>query len=202
MEFLKTFFIDNFSNIIWIAVFIMCLLPVFEGRIAFPFAINEKLLGVNKMSPVLAIVTCFLASIFLTLFLLVFFKSFKKFLRRFNLFEKIFSKLDILIEKKSVNIKNKNNKYLYLSLFVLIPLPLTGVWSGSLIASFLNLDFKKSLIAIVAGNLLCLILIFILNLFLKDFTIVLLIISFLITFCVLFIQKIKKIKFKIKFLND
>lgn len=202
MEELKLFFVDNFSNIIWLAVFIMCLLPVFEGRLTFPFAINEKILGVNKMSVPLALLTCFLASIFLTLFLLVFFKGVKKFLKRFKFFEKIFSKLDTTIEKKSESIKNKNNKYFYLALFVLIPLPLTGVWSGSLIASFLNLDFKKSLISIISGNILCLLLILFLNLFFKDFTFLLLIISFILTFIVLIILKIKNSKFKIKFLND
>ncbi|MBE5746420.1 MAG: hypothetical protein E7359_03950 [Clostridiales bacterium] len=202
MEVLKTFFIDNFSNFIWIAVFIMCLLPVFEGRLAFPFAINEKLLGNNAMPIFLAMLTCFLASVFLTLFLLTFFKSFKKFLKKFKTFKKIFEKIDSLIYKKSEKIKEKNNKYFYLALFVLTPLPLTGIWSASLIASFLNLDFKKSLFSIITGNLLCLILIFILNLFFKDFTLILLIISFVLTILVLLFSKLKKPSFKINFIND
>lgn len=41
--------------------------------------------------------------------------------------------------------------YLALFLFVGIPLPGTGAWTGTLAASFLDLDFKKSVAAIMAG---------------------------------------------------
>ena len=41
--------------------------------------------------------------------------------------------------------------YLALFLFVGIPLPGTGAWTGTLAASLLNLDFKKSVISIMAG---------------------------------------------------
>ena len=38
--------------------------------------------------------------------------------------------------------------------FVGIPLPGTGAWTGTLAASFLNLDFKKSIVAVLCGVLL------------------------------------------------
>jgi uncharacterized membrane protein len=38
-----------------------------------------------------------------------------------------------------------------LYIFVAIPLPMTGAWTGSLIAAFLNLPLKRSLPAIMAG---------------------------------------------------
>ena len=41
--------------------------------------------------------------------------------------------------------------YLALFLFVGIPLPGTGAWTGTIAASLLNLDFKKSVISIMAG---------------------------------------------------
>ena len=44
--------------------------------------------------------------------------------------------------------------YVALFLFVGIPLPGTGAWTGTLAASLLNLDFKKSVIAIVLGVIL------------------------------------------------
>ena len=36
-------------------------------------------------------------------------------------------------------------------LFVGIPLPGTGAWTGTLAASFLDMDFKKSVIAVMCG---------------------------------------------------
>ena len=44
--------------------------------------------------------------------------------------------------------------YVALLLFVGIPLPGTGAWTGTLAASFLNMGFKKSVIAVLGGVLL------------------------------------------------
>ena len=44
--------------------------------------------------------------------------------------------------------------YWALLLFVGIPLPGTGAWTGTLAASFLNMDFKKSVLAVMGGIIL------------------------------------------------
>ena len=41
--------------------------------------------------------------------------------------------------------------YIALLLFVGIPVPGTGAWTGTLAASILKMDFKKSVLAVVAG---------------------------------------------------
>jgi len=45
----------------------------------------------------------------------------------------------------------KKGAYIALFLFVGIPLPGTGAWTGTLAASILDLDFKKSTIAVMCG---------------------------------------------------
>ena len=60
--------------------------------------------------------------------------------------------------KKSENSAKKAKsatfiKQLAVFIFVAIPLPLTGVWMGTVIAVFLNLSFKKSILPVVIGNL-------------------------------------------------
>lgn len=47
--------------------------------------------------------------------------------------------------------KAKGGVYFALFLFVAIPIPGTGAWTGTLAASILNLDFKKSMFAVIAG---------------------------------------------------
>ncbi|OPZ88812.1 MAG: putative small multi-drug export protein [Firmicutes bacterium ADurb.Bin419] len=56
-------------------------------------------------------------------------------------------------EKAGKSLEKKAGKGLYwaLFLFVGIPLPGTGAWTGTLAASLLDMDFKKSTIAIMAG---------------------------------------------------
>lgn len=76
----------------------------------------------------------------------------------FNLLKKInkIDKLIIKIENKIMSKKGQIEKYGYLGLllFVGIPLPGTGAWTGSALAVFLNLDKKKSFITILLGIIL------------------------------------------------
>lgn len=59
-------------------------------------------------------------------------------------------------EKGGKKLQEKAGRGLYwaLFLFVGIPLPGTGAWTGTLAASFLDMDFKKSVIAVIAGVIL------------------------------------------------
>ena len=56
-------------------------------------------------------------------------------------------------EKGGKKLQATAGKGLYwaLFLFVGIPLPGTGAWTGTLAASLLDMDFKKSIIAVMAG---------------------------------------------------
>ena len=54
-------------------------------------------------------------------------------------------------QKKSESMKH--GEFLGLLLFVGIPLPGTGAWTGSLIATILDMDRKKSIVPILLGVL-------------------------------------------------
>lgn len=56
-------------------------------------------------------------------------------------------------EKGGQKLQAKAGRGLYVALllFVGIPIPGTGAWTGTLAASFLDMDFKKSIIAIIGG---------------------------------------------------
>lgn len=59
-------------------------------------------------------------------------------------------------EKGGRKLEEKAGRGLYVALFLFvgIPLPGTGAWTGTLAASLLDMDFKKSVIAIIAGVIL------------------------------------------------
>lgn len=52
---------------------------------------------------------------------------------------------------KKLQAKAGRGLYWALVLFVGIPLPGTGAWTGTLAASFLDMDFKKSVLAVIGG---------------------------------------------------
>ena len=62
-------------------------------------------------------------------------------------------KIAIWFENKAMSKKDKIERYEFwgLVLFVGIPLPGTGAWTGSLIAALLNIDIKKAISAIFIG---------------------------------------------------
>ena len=78
--------------------------------------------------------------------------------RIFKLMRKYMPKLNSLVDKleKKAHLKGKKmQKYQYLGLwlFVAIPLPGTGAWTGCLAAAFLEMRLKKAMPAVILGVL-------------------------------------------------
>lgn len=78
--------------------------------------------------------------------------------RVFELMRKYLPRLNGLVDKleKKAHLKGKKvQKYQYIGLwlFVAIPLPGTGAWTGSLAAAFLGMRLKKAMPAVVLGVL-------------------------------------------------
>ncbi len=67
---------------------------------------------------------------------------------------KAFDKFTNFVDKKIQKGAKKIEKYTEIGLitFVGIPLPTTGLWTGSAIAAFLGLDFKKSMVCVFLGG--------------------------------------------------
>ena len=78
-------------------------------------------------------------------------KKIFKWLKKFGPTEKVVTKLENRAMNKSDALEN--GEFLGLMLFVGIPLPGTGGWTGSLIAALLDVDFKKALVAEFIGIL-------------------------------------------------
>lgn len=91
----------------------------------------------------------------------------------FDLLKKIpgIKKLVFWLEEKTLKKKSTIDKYgpWGLLLFVGIPLPGTGGWTGSLLAALLHIDIKKSLPVILLGVLLAGIIITVLSVTVKGF---------------------------------
>ncbi len=131
----------------YLIVFLISMVPLIELRGAIPYAVGFQLPLLP--SYMVAILGNMLPVPFIFLFarkILEWGKD-KKFTKKFFTF---------CLEKgnkggKKLQEKAGRNVYFALFLFVGIPLPGTGAWTGTLAASLLNLDFKKSVIAIMGG---------------------------------------------------
>jgi len=129
----------------WFRIFFLSMIPWFEGRYAIVYAI----IGLNwewwQAMPIVII-----GNMLPVPFILIFFKYAEKFLRQYKswsrLMEWVFAKT-----RSRADAKIKRYEHLGLLLFVAIPLPFTGAWTGALIAYLFDLKFTKSLITIFIG---------------------------------------------------
>lgn len=85
-------------------------------------------------------------------FILLFIKQIFKLMKKHNILTNFIDKITKSAMDRSHKIKTL--EFLGLLLYVGIPLPGTGAWTGALIASLLNIDTKKALLAIFLGILL------------------------------------------------
>jgi len=128
-----------------LAVIMAAALPVIELRGAIPLGIS---LG---LSPLYSAILGFIGSMLPAPFILFTVRPIFQYLKKTKPFRKIVEK----ISERSLN-KNGPKVQKYgawgLLVFVAIPLPGTGVWSGSLIAALLNMRFKWAFPSIFVGN--------------------------------------------------
>ena len=151
METIINFIINLFSGLTKssfgreIVVFIISMMPILELRGGL---IASALLKVN---PVIGYIVSIVGNIIPVPFILLFINKILDWME--NSKRKFFHNLASSIRKKANKHKGKIEKYGYygLILFVGIPLPGTGAWTGCLVASLLNLDKKKSFLCTMIG---------------------------------------------------
>lgn len=81
--------------------------------------------------------------------------------------------------------KKMKKKMLGVYTFVAVPLPLTGVWTGSAVAAFLDMPFWKALVSVLLGNLTAGAIVTTLTYFFKDYVDIILTVFFIIVIAVL-----------------
>ncbi len=128
-----------------LVAFVISLMPVLECRGGM---IAARLMEIPFLK---AFLICYLGNMLPIPFIILFIRKIFDFLRQFKLFKKFVEKLEAKTEK------NKEKVLRYeswgLLLFVAIPLPGTGGWTGALMAGLLDMRFKRSLPIIALGVL-------------------------------------------------
>ena len=134
----------------YLIVFLIAMVPIIELRGAIPYAVAFGLPTVPS------VITALLGNMLPVPFIYFFARKVldwgkdKKYIGRFCSWclEKG--------EKAGQKLLSKAGRgtFIALMLFVGIPLPGTGAWTGTLAASLLNIGFKKSIIAVICGLLL------------------------------------------------
>ncbi len=156
VEFARSFIENDYITIIFIS-----LLPIIELRGAIPIAFGMEMSALNSL------LFAYIGSSFVIPFLLLLLRPILNACKKIKFFASLAQALEDMFAKKATKVIAKqeakghkingeiSTKYKLFGVlgFVAIPLPLTGVWTGSAIAVFLDIKFLPSLIVILLGNL-------------------------------------------------
>lgn len=140
---IEQFFLETVGR--HLCVFFCAMLPIIELRGAIPLGAGLGLpfyetLGLSLLGNMLPVP-------FILLFIRLILTGMKK--------VKGLCKIAEWLERKAEKNREKIEKYSFwgLFLFVAVPLPGTGAWTGSLVAALIHMDFKKALASVALGVL-------------------------------------------------
>lgn len=122
-------------------------------------------------------------------------------LKKIPFIKKLVAKIEQMLKNKAAKIAEKNNgstekemrKFLMkaLFIFVAVPFPVTGVWTGTAIAVFLKMRFRDSVLPVVIGNLVAGSIITLLTFLFRDYVDVIIYVLFAIVVIMLIVTIVK-----------
>lgn len=133
------------SSANYLYVFLISMLPIIELRGAIPVA---TALGLD---PVISYIISIIGNILPVPFILLFITPFCNMLKKTKLFHWFPEWLEKKVEKNEEKVTKYKNIGLFI--FVAIPLPGTGAWTGALVASFIGYKFRDAFLSISGGVL-------------------------------------------------
>lgn len=150
------FFACTFANCVPLAVLIVSIIPTVESKIAIPFGMSEQIFGENALSPIVACLTAFVGGLIPIFIVMIVARKIKSKTTGF-VCDKLVNFTKVRAQKYLEKFNQKTTtlkKCVYLCGFVAIPLPLTGVYTGSLIAGLSSLKLWQGFLSVAIGELL------------------------------------------------
>lgn len=134
----------------YIIIFLISMVPLIELRGAIPYAVGFHLPMVQSY------IICILGNMLPMPFIFLFARRILEWGKDKKYIGKFFTFCLEKGHKGGEALKQKAGRGLFwaLLLFVGIPLPGTGAWTGTLAASILDMDFKTSMAAVLGGVIL------------------------------------------------
>ena len=151
-------FFDNILNTLYnlgfpkeLVVVAISTLPIAELRVAIPFAMGmiPSVVYPQSLPWHNALPLAIAGNLIPVPFLLLFFGAISRRLSKIGIFERWLNWLDELARRRGKIVGRY--KRIGLVLLVAIPLPITGAWTASLVATILNIKFKHAFLSILAG---------------------------------------------------
>ena len=194
LEFLKN--ITNDGKLLTLLISVFPLVEL-KGAIPIGLGLGENLLTTATLAYIGSTLIC-IPVYFLLIPIFNLLKKIKFIKRLVEKIETVLKNKAIKVSKATENADEKKDKILALALFIFvaIPFPVTGIWTGTAIAVFLQMKFSKCFLPLVLGNLVAGILITLLTLLFKNNLNIIINALFVIAIIMLIIFILKVVKSK------
>lgn len=204
VDLLGKFFVSIFGTHASIATVIISMFPLIELKGGIPVGMSSDFWGEYALNGTASFLLAMLGSCLVVPIVAVIFKPIVEWLKRTKLFRKIGHMIDAKVKNhsESFNAKAKEEKsavkrtwakILFIFTFVAIPLPLTGVWTGTCVAVAIGLNFWQTCLSCILGNMVAgLIIVTVCSVF-PEFTTILFLIFLLVIIAFIIYSILKRI---------
>jgi len=203
VNFLGGIFASIFGANSWLATILISMFPMIELKGGIPVGMSSEFWGKNALNGTSAFLFALLGSCLVVPIIALIFKPIINWLKKTKVFRKLGELIDEKVKKHSDSINNKANeenssvnnstikksliKWFAIFAFVAVPLPLTGVWTGTCVAVAIGLNFWQTISSIVLGNVVAgLIIVFVCSVFPQFTTILFLIFLAIIALMIIY----------------
>lgn len=164
INFLGGFFVAIFGEQSWLATIIISMFPLVELKGGIPIGMSIDFWGDNALNGTMSFLFALLGSCLVVPILALVFSPIIAWLKRTKVFKKLGELIDEKVKNHSKTIEEKSDdekssakkvwtKCLLLFAFVAVPLPLTGVWTGTCVGVAIGLKFWQTVVSVVLGNI-------------------------------------------------
>lgn len=162
-ELINNIFATIFGDNVILATILIAMVPIIELRGAIPFATNTGFWGKYAMNNWSAFGWSLLGSCAIVPVIALIAMPLINWLKKTKLFGKLANGIENRIKSKASSINGADEsgkrfsksywkKMLGIFIFVAVPLPLTGVWTGTCVALFIGLDYFSTCASVILGN--------------------------------------------------
>lgn len=180
-EWIKSLFVSIFGANSELATIFISMIPIVELRGAIPFGSSTSFWGDNALELWESFLYSVLGSTIVCVILTFLFWPIFNWLKKTKWFKKLAEWIERKLKRNSENIENKAQaekdskrkfwlKIIGIFAFVAVPLPLTGVWTGTCLALFIGLSKRQTMLTVSLGNLVAGGLMLLITYFFKDDT--------------------------------
>lgn len=162
IEFIHQIFSTVFGDNVILATILISMVPIIEVKGAIPFAMSEIIWGSRALSGMEALAFSLIGSSIIVPLLALLYFPLIRWLKGTRLFRHIAEKIENRVNRHKDRVDGRLKsapsrkvmlvKILGVLSFVMLPLPLTGVWTGTCLAVALGLSFPLVCITVIAGN--------------------------------------------------